>query len=77
VTHHIPIPDDLWVELEAKSTSQGKPIEELAEAALRQGLDDTSLLELLEYGAERGRILGFREEDAGDVVHAWRQQRTQ
>jgi hypothetical protein len=72
-THSIPISDDLWAELQAKSEAEGKAIEELAEEALRKGLEDGAWQELLGYGAERGRAIGFREEQAGDVVHAWRE----
>jgi hypothetical protein len=30
---------------------------------------------LLEYGREKGRARGFREEDSADVVHQWRDRR--
>lgn len=72
-THRIPVSDDLWAELQAKSEAEGMAIEALAEKALRRGLEDGAWHELLEYGAERGRTAGFREEQAGDVVHAWRE----
>lgn len=39
-THRIPIPDDLWTELQARSEAEGKGLEELVEAALRRGLED-------------------------------------
>jgi hypothetical protein len=71
-THSIPISDDLWAALQAKSEAEGRAVEELAEEALRKGLDDGAWQELLAYGEERGRAAGFREEQAGDVVHAWR-----
>ena len=71
-THNIPVSDDLWAELLAKSAAEGKAIEELTEEVLRRGLDDRSWQELLAYGAERGSALEFREEQAGDVVLAWR-----
>jgi hypothetical protein len=71
--HSIPISDELWAELLAKSEAEGKAIEELAEEALRKGLDNSAWQDLLEYGAERGRATGFREEEAGDVVQAWRE----
>jgi hypothetical protein len=31
------------------------------------------LQQLIENGDERGRASGFREEQAGDVVRAWRE----
>jgi hypothetical protein len=52
--------------------AEGKT-KEPAEEALRKGLADRSWQELLGYGDERGQALGFREEQAADVVHAWRQ----
>ncbi len=72
-THRIPISDDLWAELQARSEAEGKAVEELAEAALRKGLDDRVWQELLGYGVERGRASSFQEEQAGDVLHAWRE----
>lgn len=72
-THRIPISDDLWAELQAKSEAEGVAVEEFAERTLRRGLEDQEWHGLLGYGAERGRTAGFREEQAGDVVHAWRE----
>jgi plasmid stability protein len=72
-THSIPISDDLWAELQAKSATEGKAIEELAEEALRRGLQDGEWQELLAYGAGRGRASGFAEEQAGEVVRVWRE----
>jgi len=69
----IGFPGDLWAELQAKSEAEGKAIEKLAEEALRKGLADGAWQELLEYGTERGLAFGFREEQAADVVHAWRE----
>jgi hypothetical protein len=73
-THNIPISDDLWAQLQARSQAEGKAIEELAEDALRKGLEDGAWQALLGYGADRGHALGFREEQAGDVVHGWREE---
>jgi hypothetical protein len=73
-THKIAISDDLWAQLQAKSQAEGKAIQELAEEALRKGLEDGEWQALLGYGAERGRVLGFREEQAADVVHGWREE---
>ena len=72
-THNIPISDDLWAALQARSQAEGKAIEELAEEALRKGLEDVVWQSLLAYGAECGRGVGFREDEAADVVHAWRE----
>jgi hypothetical protein len=73
-THQISISEDLWAQLRARSEAEGKAIEELAEAALRRGLEDATWADLLAYGEERGRALGFSEDQAADVVHAWRKE---
>lgn len=71
-TIHLHVPEDLLAELEAKAAASGKTVEELAAEALRASLRETSWEDLLAYGQERGRHAGFREEQAGDIVHEWR-----
>ena len=69
----IKLPDDLLAELRDKATAEGKSFDQLAEEALRKGLEERSWQELLEYGRERGEAIGFTEEQAGDIVHSWRE----
>jgi plasmid stability protein len=71
-TINLHVPEDLLAELEAKAAASGKTVEDLAADALRASLRETSWEALLAYGQERGRLAGFHEEQAGDVVHEWR-----
>ena len=43
--------------------TQGKTVDELAEAALRKGLEEQNWQDLLAYGRETGRASGYTEED--------------
>lgn len=72
-TPNLHIPDELLAELQQKASAEGKTVDQIAEEALRLGLEDRSWQDLLEYGRERGRAAGFNEEQAGDAVHAWRE----
>ena len=70
----IHVSDELLAQLREKAQADGKTVDELAEEALRKGLEEPKWQELIEYGEGRGRARGFREEDAGDVVHEWRKE---
>jgi hypothetical protein len=73
-TIHLHVPEDLLAGLEAKAAASGKTVEELAATALRASLRETSWEDLIAYGQERGRLAGFHEEQAGDIVHEWRKE---
>lgn len=64
----IHISDELLAELRAKAEAQGKTVDELAEAALRKGLEEQTWQDLLTYGLERGRASGYSEDDVPQVV---------
>jgi hypothetical protein len=66
--NNLHVPDDLLVELQAKARVEGKTVDQLAEEALRKGLEERSWQELLAYGQERGRASGYAEEDAPRIV---------
>lgn len=66
--NNLRVPDDLLVELQAKAQAVGKTVDQLAEEALRRGLEDRAWQELLAYGRERGRASGYAEEDVPRIV---------
>jgi plasmid stability protein len=76
-TIHLHVPEDLLAELEAKAAEEGKSVEDLAEEALRARLEAPSWEDLLSYGQERGRLVGFTEEQSADIVHQWRKEHHQ
>jgi plasmid stability protein len=72
-THNnVRVPDDVLLKLQAKAAAEGKAVDDLVEEVLRTSLEEPTLEALIAYGEQRGRSLDFREEDAGDVVHDWR-----
>lgn len=72
--NNVHVSDDLLAELQAKAKAEGKTVDELAEDALRKGLEERSWQELLAYGQERGRASGYTEEDVPQVVKEWRRE---
>jgi predicted transcriptional regulator len=64
----IHISDELLAELRAKAQAQGKTVDELAEAALRRGLEEQTWQDILAYGLERGRASGYTEDAVPQVV---------
>jgi hypothetical protein len=72
--NNLRVPDDLLAQLQAKASAEGKSVDQLAEEALRKGLEESSWEELLEYGRDRGKQKNFSEEQAADVVHQWRRE---
>jgi len=73
--NNVHLPDDLFVELQTKAQAEGKSVDQLAEEALRRGLEDRAWQELLAYGRERGRAAGYAEEDAPHIVREYRARR--
>ena len=71
-TINVHISDELLAELQSKAAAAGKTVDELAEEALRRGLEEQSWQDLLGYGRERGRASGYTEEDVPRVVKEWR-----
>jgi predicted transcriptional regulator len=64
----IHVSDELLAELQTKAAAEGKTVDELAEQALRKGLEEQSWQDLLTYGLERGRASGYTEEDVPRIV---------
>jgi hypothetical protein len=62
------VSDELLAELRAKAEAEGKTVDELAELALRKGLEEHAWQDLLAYGRERGETSGYNEEDVPRVV---------
>ena len=66
--NNLHVSDDLLAELQSEAQAAGKTVDELAEEALRKGLEDRKWQDLLEYGRERGRASGYTEEDVPRIV---------
>jgi len=64
----IHISAEILGELRAKAAAEGKTVDELAEDALRKGLEERSWQDLIAYGRERGHASGYTEDDVVDVV---------
>jgi plasmid stability protein len=62
------VSDELLAELRIKAEAEGKTVNELAEQALRKGLEERDWQDLLAYGRERGESSGYTEEDVPRVV---------
>lgn len=66
--NRIHVSDELLAQLQAKAAEEGKTVDELAEEALRNGLQGRSWQDLLAYGRERGQASGYTEDDVPNVV---------
>jgi predicted transcriptional regulator len=73
----IHVSDELLAELQTKATAEGKTVDEIAEEALRKGLESRSWQDLLAYGRERGEASGYSEEDVPNVVRENRRRHRQ
>lgn len=70
--HRILVSDDVWAQLEAKAQAEGRPVDQLVEDTLRDGLAERSWQDLIAYGQERGRMSGIIEAYVHQVVREWR-----
>ena len=66
--NNLHVPEDLLAELQATAQAEGKTVEELAEEALRQSLQERSWQDLLAYGLETGRASGYTEADVPAII---------
>jgi plasmid stability protein len=66
--NNLHVPDELLAELQAEAAAAGKTVDELAEEALRKGLEDRKWQDLLDYGRQTGAASGFTEEDVPEIV---------
>jgi hypothetical protein len=73
----IHVSDELLEELRAKAAAEGKTVDQLADEALRKGLEDRAWQDLLAYGRERGQASGYTEEDVPNVVRENRRRHRQ
>ena len=58
--------------MEDNARAEGRPVDELVEDTLRDGLEERSWQDLIAYGQERGRMSGIIEADVPKVVREWR-----
>jgi predicted transcriptional regulator len=67
-TNNVHVSDELLTELQSKAAAEGKTVDELAEEALRKGLEERQWQDLLAYGRETGQASGYTEADVPEVV---------
>jgi hypothetical protein len=67
-TNNVHVSDELLAELQSKAVTEGKTVDELAEEAMRKGLEERSWQELLVYGRQTGGASGYAEADVTQIV---------
>jgi predicted transcriptional regulator len=70
--NNVRVSDELLAELQSKALAAGKTVDDLAEEALRKGLEEQSWQDLLAYGLQTGRESGYTEADVPGIVKARR-----
>ena len=73
-TINLHLSDDLLAELRAKAEAEGKSVDQVAEEALRKGLEERAWQDLLSYGLETGRKSGYTEEDVPRLIKEYRRE---
>ena len=66
--NNVHVSDELLAELRVKAQVEGKTVDELAEEALRRGLEERDWQDLLAYGRQTGRESGHTEVDVPVIV---------
>uniref|UniRef100_Q01QS7 CopG domain protein DNA-binding domain protein n=1 Tax=Solibacter usitatus (strain Ellin6076) TaxID=234267 RepID=Q01QS7_SOLUE len=67
-TINVHVSDELLIELQQQARAAGKTVDEMAEEALRKGLEERQWEDLLAYGHETGIVSGYTEEDVPEIV---------
>ena len=66
--NNVHVSDELLAELQAKALAEGRTVDELADEALRKGLEERAWQDLLSYGLQTGRDSGYTEADVPAIV---------
>jgi hypothetical protein len=66
--NNLHVSDELLADLRAKAAAAGKSVDELAEHALRKGLEEQAWQDLFDYGRKTGRASGYTEADVPEIV---------
>ena len=72
--NRLTIPEQLLAQIHAAAQAEGKSPEQWLAEAVQARLDEREWCDLLEYGRERGRASGYREEDVPGLVKDWRRE---
>ena len=64
----IHVSDELLADLQTKALAEGKTVDQLAEEALRKGLEDRAWQDLLDYGRKTGAASRYTEADVPEIV---------
>ena len=68
------VSDELLAELRSKAQVEGRTVDDLAEEALRKGLEERTWKDLFAYGRKTGKESGYAEEDVPELVKEWRRE---
>ena len=66
--NNVRVSDELLAQLQTKAQAEGKTIDELAEEAMRKGLEERDWQDLLAYGRQTGRESGYTDADVPEIV---------
>ena len=67
-TINVHVSAELLAELQSTAAAEGRTVDELAEEALRKGLEERSWQDLLAYGRETAQASGYTEADVPEIV---------
>jgi hypothetical protein len=68
------VSEELLTELRSKAQVEGRTVDDLAEEALRKGLEERTWEDLFAYGRKTGNPSGYAEEDVPEIVKEWRRE---
>ena len=72
--NNIKVSEELLLRLEAKASAEGRNVNEVAEAALREVLHEKSWQELLARGRQYGQASAIDEDRVPDIVREYRKE---
>ena len=72
--NNVHVSDELLAELQSKAQAEGLTVDQLAEEALRKGLEDRAWQDLLDYGRKTSLASGHTEAEVPGLVKKWRRE---
>jgi metal-responsive CopG/Arc/MetJ family transcriptional regulator len=64
----ISLPDPLLAEVQVAAEAEHRSVEEVLQDAVQQYLENRSWVEMLGYGQERAKALGYNESDVDRLI---------
>lgn len=66
--NNISLPEPLLAEIQSAAQAEHRSVDEVLTDAVKRYVEERSWMKLLDYGAERAKVLGVKESDVDHLI---------